>query len=1006
MKKGWKIGWTAVLGTLTVLLNAATGLLIGNRVLSGGADSFTSRWGWNDLEMEEDGTVDYYPKRTSSEEEAFSDSERLALDIEEQGAALLKNDNKTLPLLPSERKISVFGSASVDMVYGGTGSGQGDRKKDVEFYSALKEEGFEANPALRDFYLKKYKEGYKRGKGTDMNGAYYGTKGKRDYGYSVNEVEKEAYQEVESSFKDYHDAAVVVFSRSGGEGQDLPTSMEEFYENDSRHYLELTKEEEELLYEVKEQGFPKTVVLLNTMNPFECGFIEDKKYGVDAALYIGGGGNYGLRAVAQILSGKRTPSGRLSDTYASDLLSPPSMQNYGDNRFYEDGKETTCAYVAYSEDIYTGYRYFETRYVDFIKKQGNPGDFDYAEEVVYPFGYGLSYSSFEWSGFQYEEDGNRIICSVDVKNTGSVPDRDVLELYVSKPYTELDKALGIEKSAVDLIDYCKTSVLHPGETERCFLSFDKKYMASYDAYGKKTYRLEKGTYGLSLGKNAHCAVNNILAKEGYTSLVGEKDPNLVLEYDQEEEVLFDMSEKTGYPITNRFETDSYTSVGPDQKFLSRKDWLNTWPAVYGDGGKAGKAKKEFTPEIKKAVTDVGERAHLGKNDDRTDYVYNTETKKTERIEIPEHPVTSSGKGIRFMDLVDSDGKPLDYYSPKWDELVQCLSADELYSYLSWGFGFADQLLTIHKKISVYSDCPMGFSAGGTLYPCYPIQAGTFSKELASRLGEQMAEEAKYLHIRTWWSPTCNTHRHPFGGRNYEYYSEDDTLGGLYAENVVKNAQKNGLVCFVKHFALNDQDTNRGDRGNFRNDDPYNGLVTYANEQTIRENYLKEFRFALEEGDAHGVMSSYNRIGTTWAGGHSGLMTEILRNEWGMKGNALTDYAGTFGYRYMNMNQGMRAGNTMWLHPSRAFPNTDHTSASAIYYMQKSAKNVLYAEACSSRVNGMRYPDGTDVKVRGITYLWRILVPLIDASGSALSLVGIFSLWYFPYGMRKKRETHA
>lgn len=197
----------------------------------------------------------------------------------------------------------------------------------------------------------------------------------------------------------------------------------------------------------------------------------------------------------------------------------------------------------------------------------------------------------------------------------------------------------------------------------------------------------------------------------------------------------------------------------------QKEKKNTYVLLHTrDGGKAGKAKKEFAPEIKKAVTDVGARAHLGKNDDRTDYVYNTETEKTERIEIPEHPVTSSGKGIRFMDLVDSDGKPLDYYSPKWDELVQCLSADELYSYLSWGFRFDDQLLTIHKKISVYSDCPMGFNAGGTLYPCYPIQAGTFSKELASRLGEQMAEEAKYLNIRTWWSPTCNTHRHPFGGK--------------------------------------------------------------------------------------------------------------------------------------------------------------------------------------------------------------------------------------------------
>lgn len=1006
MKKGWKIASVSLLGTLTVLLNVATGLMFGNRVLSGGADSYTSRWGWNDLEMARSGTVDYYPKHTSSKEEAFEKSRELALDIEEQGAALLKNENGTLPLLPSERKISVFGSASVNMVYGGTGSGQGNREWNVDLYAALEQEGFEINPSLHLFYLQKYKEGYKRGEGTDMNGSYCGHKGKQDYGYSVNEVEKDAYKDVEDSFREYKDAAIVVFSRSGGEGQDLPTSMEEFYENDARHYLELTKEEEELLFEVKGQGFQKTIVLLNTMNPFECGFIEDEKYGVDAALYIGGGGNYGLEAVAEILSGKRTPSGRLSDTYARDLLSLPSMRNYGDNRFYEDGKKTSCAYVAYSEDIYIGYRYFETRYEDFVKKQGNAGNFDYSNEVVYPFGYGLSYSSFEWSGFSYKEEGNRIICSVDVKNTGLYPDRDVLELYVQKPYTEPDRTFRIEKSSLDLLDYCKTDVLEPGETEQYTLSFDKKSLSSYDAYDKKTYRLEKGTYYLSLGKNAHCAINNILAKEGYSSLSGEKDADLALEYVQDGEVLFGESNKTGYRITNRFETDSYTSVGPDQKFLSRSDWLNTWPDVYGDGGKAGKAQMEFTPEIRKAVTDLGAHAHLGKNDDTVDYVYNTETQKTETVRIPQNPVTSSGKGVLFNDVIDRNGKPLDYYDPKWDELVQCLSKEELYSYLSWGFGFADELLTIQKKISVYSDCPMGFNNHGTLYPCYPVQAGTFSKELASRLGEQMAEEASYLNIRTWWSPACNTHRHPFGGRNYEYYSEDATLGGLYAKNVVLKAQENGLVCFVKHFALNDQDTNRGDRGNFKNDDPYNGLVTYANEQTIRENYLKTFQFALEEGDAHGVMSSYNRIGTTWAGGHYGLMTEILRNEWGMKGNALTDYAGTFGYRYMNMNQGMRAGNTMWLHPSHAFPNTDHTSPAAIYYMQKSAKNVLYAEACSSRVNGMRYSDGSPVKVKGITYLWRVLVPIMDGAGSSLCLLGIFALYYFPYKKRKKREIRA
>ena len=341
-------------------------------------------------------------------------------------------------------------------------------------------------------------------------------------------------------------------------------------------------------------------------------------------------------------------------------------------------------------------------------------------------------------------------------------------------------------------------------------------------------------------------------------------------------------------------------------------------------------------------------------------------------------------------MIDENGKPKDYYDSSWDKLVQCMSADELYAFLSSGMGETLNIPSINKPMTITSDSPMGLHVG-TLFPCYPIQASTFSTAVAQDIGSCIAQEALWNNISGWYAPTCNTHRTPFGGRNYEYYSEDTTLAGLYAAEVIKQAQKEGIYVQIKHFALNDQDTNRGDRGNFRNFDPYNGLCTYANEQSIREIYLRSFQYAIEKGKAHGVMTSYNRIGDTWSGGHYGLVTEVLRNEWGMQGNALTDYAGTFGYTYMNMNQGLRAGNDIWLHPSRTFPIADKTSASAIYYMQKAAKHVLYSEACSNRINGLFNLDGSKAVYGTPIYTWEILVPTIDVFISSVLIAGIILL---------------
>ena len=724
-------------------------------------------------------------------------------------------------------------------------------------------------------------------------------------------------------------------------------------------------------------------MLLNTLNTFEVGFLKSTEYEIDAALWIGGPGQYGMEAVARILTGELAPEGRLPDTYAYDLLSAPAMQNYGDNRYVEDGKITTAAYVAYSEGIYSGYRYYETRYADAILGQGNAGEFIYKDEVVYPFGYGMSYTSFEWKSPVYKEKNGKITVSVEVVNQGGRAGREVVELYVHKPYLENDRRIGLEKSAIDLVGYAKTRVIEAGKSEIVEIEIDKRQLSSYDTYEKKTYRMDAGDYYLIPASNAHEAVNAVL--------YGEENALL---YEQKEDVIFSKSH-TMYEITNHFETESYTSKPTDMSMLSRSDWQNTWPKVYGDGGVAGKATKTLTQELKNEILNKDKTAHLGKNTDEVDYIYNTTTKQTEVIEIGT-AITNSGEGINFIDMVDENGNVLDYNDKKWMKLVQCMTERELYVLLSSGFGKSEEVRSINKRKTITSDSPMGLHCG-TLFPCYPIQAATWSTDVAESIGACIAEEALWNDIRGWYAPTCNLHRMPFGGRNYEYYSEDGVLAGKYAAAVVRIVQNNGLYVHLKHFALNEQDTNRGDRGNFKNFDPYNGLCTYVNEQAIREVYLKAFQIAVEEGGAHGVMTSYNRIGNTWTGGHYGLVTEVLRNEWGMQGIALSDYAGTFGYTYMNMNQGLRAGNDQWLHPSEAFPIDDKTSDAAIYYMQKAAKHVLFAEANSSRINNQRYLDGTSFAVKSVISPWKWI------SISIYGLIAIGCIFGIIFEIKKNRK---
>lgn len=983
MKKKLRIVGIAAVSLVFAVLFAAFVIAFSWSAVNNYIVNFTSDWGWDREKTE---GIAYFSPRFSSEAEANANSREVAIRAQAEGTVLLKNDG-ALPLGERERRVSVFGAGSVALSYGGTGSGEGNGGAgNVDFYTALEESGFSCNPALADFYKTMNRRGYRRGKGTDMNGAFLGTKGGRDFGYSINEVERGKFtRQVRDSYASYGDAALVVISRSGGEGQDLPTDMSAFYEGDHRHYLELTEEETSLFEEVRSGGFGKVIVLLNTLNPFEVSFLEEEPFGVSAALWIGGTGQYGAEAAAKILTGELSPEGRLPDTYPRDLLSAPAMRNYGDNRYTENGQPTSAAYVAYEEGIYVGYRYFETRYFDAALGKNNAGA---ADEIVYPFGYGLGYTLFTSSELSLTERGGALDITLTVENVGTRAGRETVELYLQKPYTEYDRAHGVEKSATELVGFCKTKVLGPGEREEVTLSVKKEQLASYDAYGCGTYLLEGGDYLFSAARNAREATEEFLAVA--------RGERAGLRFRQETDEKLDVS-GTGYPIENRFETEHYTSRPADMPLVTRADWAGTFPTVYG-GGQAGRAEKPLTEEIKAEILDRGARAHLGENTDEKDFLYHPETGEREKVAIGK-AVTSSGEGLNFIDLVDDRGKPYDYEDPRWMALVRCMSADELYLLCSSGYGQSPQIDSINKRRSITSDSPMGLHCG-TLFPCYPIQAATFDPSVAEAIGDCIAEEALWNDVRGYYSPACNMHRTPFGGRNYEYYSEDPLLSGKYAAAEVRRLRAGGLYVHLKHFALNDQDTNRGDRGNFRNFDPYNGLCTYSGEQAIREMYLNVFRIAVEEGGANGVMTSYNRIGNTWAGGHHGLLTEVLRNEWGMRGIALTDYAGTFGYTYMNMNQGLRAGNSQWLHPSDAFPIDDRTSDAAIYYLQKAAKDILYAEASSSRVNNQRLIGGASVQTGLRIPAWKAI-----AISAFVLLILSFGAFLF-FALRKRDPSRT
>jgi len=834
-------------------------------------------------------------------DEATQASKSITTRLEEEGIVLLENKGNVLPL-NTNKKVNAFGISSISLIYGGNGSGASDESENITLQQGLAEAGFEVNDELTKFYESHLPEK----EATNI----FNLKGGD---YNIYEPAVSEYStELMNNAKAFSDVALVVISRSGGEGGDLPFDMAEYTGGDAgKHYLELQDLEIAMLNMVKE-NFENVIVMINSSNAMELGFLEDEK--IDGAIWVGGPGATGCIAIGEVLAGTVNPSGRLADIYAYDATSAPAYYNAG-NFFYTDGGEKTAnKYVEYAEGIYVGYRYYETRYVDNVT--GECDEEKYQKAVQYPFGYGLSYTSFEKELVNYSVENGEITVTVRVTNTGNKAGKEVVQLYYTAPYT----LGGIEKSHVVLAAFDKTQVLKEGESEELILSFNVEDMASFDTKADKAYVLDAGTYEIKLMDNSH---------------------NLI------ESFTYDVADKIVYSKDNPRKTDLIAAesifdyVAGDVKYVSRADWDGTLPMT--------------RVESKEAFGNV--LFEMDKNNIAALYCSNDPD--------AEAVVTKQNNGLTLEDMIG-----VSYDDPAWDLLLNQMSLEEMGKLIGFAGFSTIEVESIEKAATIDVDGPAGLNAltsdiSGVQFPSEVVIASTYNVDLVEEMGSTYAQEANANGVNGLYAPAANIHRTPFSGRNFEYYSEDSLLSGKMGAAMVAGCNDCGIVTYVKHFALNDQETNRS------------GIATWSNEQAIREIYLKAFETIVKEGKATGIMSSYNRIGTVWAGGNYELLTTVLRDEWGFCGIVISDYDNG---GYMSTDQAIRAGGDAMLSTLGHAP-TDITTSSNYgkQQMREACKNILYTV-----VNSRAY---TDPVTMGFPY-WLLILGIVDVLllGGSLLLV--------------------
>ena len=919
--------------------------------------------------------AEYYTRDITDSKELQAAEQAFTRKAGAEGFVLLYNkdeDGKGLPV-EAGSKLSLFSASSINLLAGGTGSGVSTISSDMR--TALQEQGFTINESLWKFYTDN-KDTYTRGGGAVMYGMA------EDWSIHeapISAIPEEAKQEAVGT------TPIFFFSRTGGEGRDLGRYMGDWTdvaEDKDKHYLEPDSVELGVI-DYLNSNFDNVVIVVNTNNVFELGWIKDYE-NISAVLWAPGAGGDTCRSIADVLSGNINPSGHLVDTFAYDLFSAPAMQNMGDMMLVNNGEDVEAG-VFYDEGIYVGYKYYETRYFDKTLEQGNPGEYNYGETVQYPFGFGLSYTTFAWSDFQMsnmDENGD-IQIQVTVTNTGDVTGRDVVQVYLNAPYTDYDKANYVEKSAVSLVGFEKTGDLEPGASETVTITVNQKDFISYDDVNAKTYILEAGDYLLTAAQNAHAANNNFLAytgKEG-DGLFGTPDPAFVGKWTYSyagnngvDNVSFATSE-TGAAITNQFDHASYDELTPRDQYLTRQDWVGTYPKTHGNQDSQRKSefseKNGFTWEVE--VSDVIKEAIQARGADAS---LNPMTEEE----------AASMAGVYGQDgdleLIDFRGRDYDEVEAEggWDALIDQMDASELENIIRNGGYQTLASSNASKPRAIDYDGPSGLNEGGVThepysitYPCATNLAASWDRQNSYLHGYYVGEDAlaadgnwgthTYIGLITgWYAPAMNIHRTPFAGRNFEYYSEDGFISGELALQAASACAEKGVYAYIKHFALNDQEDHRSH------------VATFANEQAIREIYLKPFQTCIEERptttikvqqyDAEtdtytettadipavmAVMSSFNRVGCTWAGGNYNLLTGVLRNEWGFDGTVITDYDNG---GVMDTEQCIRAGGDLKLTGYAVDAPLDITNPASQYFARQALKHILYTTANSNAMNGI------------------------------------------------------
>ena len=906
----------------------------------------------------------------------IKDSYQYCIDQLEEGSVLLKNDG-ALPLAASERNVTLFGNNSAHTIYrSGAGGPTPNDEYVVDMQKAFTDGGFKINKKL-------YKAYESSGVQVSLN--------------SAGEVPASFYtNELKTTFDSYSDVAIVTFARYGTENTD-PTRVV-----DGRAYLALSKNEEDLLQMIKEDSrFKKTIVLLNGVLPMELDWLD--KYEVNACIWYGNPGYYGLPGIVNILKGDANPSGHTVETFANNTLNSPAMRNFGDFNYTFDGSAKDSQYgrkyVVYKEGIYVGYKYYETRYEDCILNQGDAKcaegategetEWNYAKEVSFPFGFGLSYSTFtqKFESIDYNAKDDTFTAKVKVTNTSLKAGKEVVQVYVQTPYTDYDKENGLEKASVQLMGYTKVDV-PSNKTIEAVVKFDRYLMASYDVKadgGKGSYILEPGKYYFAVGNDAHDALNNILAQKGATGMFDHNGTavtgsvDCVKEYDpaikEIDAKTYKKSQYTDKAVENKFaDADLNYWADDDQKitYLTRNDWKNTFPTTVS------------TLHANAKIVDAL-RMDQYKKDDTTPS-YKAMIGKEVEVELDEP-----------IDFIDMKGVPFE--DKKWDEFISQLSLDELCISISDARGIAS-VASVNKPMNSIAEGPEGLLAkfkygdkrACTGFATLPTTTATWDHDMQAKYGVMMGEEALFSGVAMVNAPGCNIIRTPYGSRASEYMSEDGVLSYYSVSNIINSMRNKGLICNVKHCFLNNQETNR------------QGVSTFANEQSIREIYLKPFEGALTRGRSMGIMTSYNRIGLQYAATHSVLMNDVLRGEWGYEGSIIDDALTQSSYYSVGADMLLAGTDIFCLDGQRGaqikslIKKTD--DGTLVKGLQRANKRIFYSLLHSSMGGSIT----ADTKVEDGMYWWQGMLIGID-SVVGLATVGAVAMYIVSaYVKREEKEA--